>query len=85
MRRLYGDPSLKHAMKLQISLQLHQLSLEKLYFKALYTSLVFLKTPSLDLAIQPKTMVVEVKMCEIVLEMTTQKGSTKMRIGKSLF
>jgi hypothetical protein len=66
MRLLYGNPSLKHPMKLQISPQHHQLNLEKSHFEVLYTSLVFLSTQSLDLTIQPEVVVVEVKMHEIV-------------------
>jgi hypothetical protein len=62
-------------MKLQISLQHHQLNLEKSYFEVLYTLLVFLSTQSLDLTIQSEVVVVEVKMHEIVLEIPTQKGS----------
>jgi hypothetical protein len=75
MRLLYGDPSLKHSMKLQISPQLPQLNSEKSHFEVLYTSLVFLSALSLDLTIQPEVVVVGVKMCEIALEIPTQKGS----------
>jgi len=75
MGLLYDDPSLKHAMRLPISLQLHQLKSEKLDFEVLYTLLVFLSIADLYLTIQLEVVVVEMKMCEIVLKIPVQKGS----------
>jgi len=75
MGLLYDDPSLKQAMRLPISLQLHQLKSEKLDFEVLYTPLVFLSIADLYLTIQLEVVVVEMKMCEIVLKIPIQKGS----------